>query len=528
MRARPSGTASQIGLAKLLHRTLGTPGLVIAGLSVLMFVSGLVVIWREYDRLSQARSEALRRLISRWARTASVDYLGTRNLVDDADQWRRAPANRADADRALVQDRLDDLGDWFEKQNARSPIVEIVEMWLRLGDSRRAVHWQSMTATTADSQLLEGVPVLPAGGQWPVVVLDVRYRTEPEVAQIGGDLETSYRRLLLAVLGLSGYSVLCLFYMASHAHVLHQQATREAAQQATLDLADRTCHELGNVAFVLSNERRNLSDHLALVERFLDEEPDALESALRRAGLDRAAAGRFRQSLRREYENRGIDPDVELRGGATIARDVCRQIAVCSDYIALTVRELDSYLKQSALPVALEPVDVNVCLDDAQALLGPSLDAASVRIERASDGPDRAVAKADRRLLVHALVNLLKNAVEATKGTGVQPRITLEARAEGARIEVAVGDNGPGIAPEILPRIFEVGYSTKAVGRGRGLAIVKDSIEAQGGILRVESQPGRGTTFRMSLPRTERATKPLAVSEANPDSPGVSSDHPSI
>lgn len=490
------------GPAVVLHRTLGTPGLVIAGLSVLMFAFGLGIVAREYDRLALARAEAMRRLIGRWVRTASADYLNRRNLVDDAEDWRRAPDD-APSHLEAPGGGLDRLGSWFELQNTRSAIVEVVEMWLRVEGTRRVAHWQSRVGSIADTQLLEGVPVLAATDRFPAVVLDLRYRTEPDVARLAADLETSYRRLLLAVLGLSGYSMLCLVYMALHAHALHDRASREAAQQATLDLADRTCHELGNVAFVLSNERRNLSDHLALVERFVDEEADALAAAMRRAGLDRATSERLRQALRREYEGRGIDPDVELRGGTSVARDVCRQIAVCSDYIALTVRELDGYLKQSALPVALAPVDVEGCFDDAQALLGPSLDAASVRVERNPDDAAHPVAQADRRLLVHALVNLLKNAVEATRGSAPEPRITLRAAAEGGSIVVEVGDNGPGIPPEALPRIFDLGFSTKGANRGRGLAIVKDSIEAQGGSLRVESRPGQGTVFLILLPRAE-------------------------
>jgi signal transduction histidine kinase len=507
-RARP-GT----DMAGVLRRTLGTPGLVIAGLSILMFLFGLVIVRHEYNRLGHARKETMERLIGRWVRTASGDYLGSRNLVDDAQAWRREPGGPS---RAAVADRLNRMGDWFEQQNERSPIVEIIELWLRKAEGRgtsEVVHWQARTGTTADSTLLEAIPVLPATPEWPGVVLDVRYRTEPEVARMTSELETSYRRLLLAVLGLSGYSVLCLIYMGFHAHALHASASREAAQQATIDLADRTCHELGNVAFVLSNERRNLSDHLALVERFLDEQADALEAAIRRARLDGPTAGRLRHALRREYAERAIDPDLELRGGASIARDVCRQIAVCSDYIALTVRELDGYLKQSALPVAPGPVDVVECLDDAQSLLGPSLDAASVRVERPDGVAGHAIARADRRLLVHALVNLLKNAVEATKSAGAPPRISLAARAEGPTIWVEVGDNGPGIAPDVLPRIFDVGYSTKGVGRGRGLAIVKDSIAAQGGSLHIESEPGRGTTFRIGLPR---ASEPSIAEGANP------------
>src|SRR5947208_385432 len=83
----------------------------------------------------------------------------------------------------------------------------------------------------------------------------------------------------------------------------HRRAriAREAAAEATLDLADRTCHELGNVAFVVANERRNLSSHIELLERFVAEDGAAHAGAARRAGLDPSTASRFGQALRREY-----------------------------------------------------------------------------------------------------------------------------------------------------------------------------------------------------------------------------------
>ena len=145
--------------------------------------------------------------------------------------------------------------------------------------------------------------------------------------------------------------------MIYHGQVMHSRISREAAQRATLDLADRTCHELGNVAFVLSNERRNLTDHLTLMERFLDEQEEILESAMTSARLDQATADRLRRNLRRAFADRGLDPEVELRTGLELAREITRQVAICSDYIGLTVRELDGYLKQSALPVQMGPVD---------------------------------------------------------------------------------------------------------------------------------------------------------------------------
>ncbi len=190
-------------------------------------------------------------------------------------------------------------------------------------------------------------------------------------------VEASYHRLILALLGLSGYSLLCLGYMARHAQTQRDRIAREAAAAATLDLADRTCHELGNVAFVVANERRNLAGHIDLLERFVAEDAAALAAATRRAGIDPETAARLDRALRREYADRGIDPEFELKGSAAIAREVCRQIATCSDYIALTVRELDGHLKRTTSPTELEPCPVDEIIADALALLAPRIEAAA-------------------------------------------------------------------------------------------------------------------------------------------------------
>jgi signal transduction histidine kinase len=480
--------------------------------SVLAFGFGLVVLGREYDRLRRTGREALRPVVASWVRTVPVHYLGW-TLADYADRWRRAPpAERADR---LVELRLAllDLGDELDRPDPRSPLLEIVAIDVRPRGGPLLASWRPPPGRRSPPpDLADRIPLLSGDASGPPIDIAVQYHIAPEIERAAEGLEAPYHRLLLALLGLSIYPLLCLLYMGLQARALRDRAAREAAQAATLDLADRTCHELGNVAFILSNEWRNLADHLALVERFVAEEPEAVAAAAARTGLDPGQSGRLAAELRREYGDRGFDPAIELRSGGAIARVVCRQVAVCADYMAMTVRELDGYLKQSTLPVRPEPVHVNECLDDALALLAPRLESASAHIERRDDEPRGPTALADRRLLVHALVNLLKNAVEAAATGGVDgpdPRIKLSARARGDLIAIEVADSGPGIPPEELPRIFEDGYSTKGAGRGRGLAVVRESVAAQGGTIEVESRAGTGTVFTICLPRasgSERGT----------------------
>lgn len=109
------------------------------------------------------------------------------------------------------------------------------------------------------------------------------------------------------------------------------------------------------------------------------------------------------------------------------------------------------------------------------------------------------VVLADLYYLQQAIENLVRNAREAMKG---QPdaRIGLAvARAEGGAV-LSVSDNGPGIAPERLPGIFEPFISTKGTGMGLGLAICREIIEGHSGRIDVHSEVGSGTTFRIYLP----------------------------
>lgn len=105
--------------------------------------------------------------------------------------------------------------------------------------------------------------------------------------------------------------------------------------------------------------------------------------------------------------------------------------------------------------------------------------------------------------LNQVLVNLLVNAAHAVRARG-RGKVTLETLALGDHVEIRVSDDGVGILPENLARIFDSGFTTKEAegGSGLGLAISKEIVEAHHGTLEVRSELGRGTTFTVKLPRT--------------------------
>ncbi len=109
--------------------------------------------------------------------------------------------------------------------------------------------------------------------------------------------------------------------------------------------------------------------------------------------------------------------------------------------------------------------------------------------------------------LAEILVNLLQNARESLNGRGTVV-ITAQADRKHA-VEISVADDGPGIAPDKVERVFEAYFTTKDKGTGLGLAIVKHNVELYGGEVRVESMLGKGAKFTVIFP-AKSLPKPFA------------------
>jgi signal transduction histidine kinase len=107
----------------------------------------------------------------------------------------------------------------------------------------------------------------------------------------------------------------------------------------------------------------------------------------------------------------------------------------------------------------------------------------------------------DERRVRQIVFNLLSNAVKFTPADG---RVDISARTHDGQVEIAVADTGPGIAAEELETIFEefeqASDGKRAEGTGLGLPLSRRLVELHGGRLWVESEPGKGSTFRFTLP----------------------------
>jgi len=112
----------------------------------------------------------------------------------------------------------------------------------------------------------------------------------------------------------------------------------------------------------------------------------------------------------------------------------------------------------------------------------------------------------DTALLRQAVSNLMSNAEEAMPGGG---DITLRARGEGEALEIEVLDRGPGIPEDVIPRIFDLYFTTRSDGTGIGLAVVQQVARMHGGTVQIESRRGEGTRVTLHLP--VKQLEPLEV-----------------
>lgn len=114
--------------------------------------------------------------------------------------------------------------------------------------------------------------------------------------------------------------------------------------------------------------------------------------------------------------------------------------------------------------------------------------------------PDPLWIEADPEFIVEAVQNLVVNAVEARPEGGVIHLSAALSRTRPGWIEIRVIDQGPGIPPFLIDRVFQPFFTTKRTGTGLGLAIVKNLMDLHGGFVSLESEPGRGTTVQIDLP----------------------------
>ena len=145
-------------------------------------------------------------------------------------------------------------------------------------------------------------------------------------------------------------------------------------------------------------------------------------------------------------------------------------------------------------PASLTDV-VRDALDTAVATAGSRID-----VDLVTDGRVPSV-PLDARLVRQAVINIALNAVQGIAGNGeIRVRISSVERDGGTHARVEISDSGPGIPPDVLPRVFEPFFTTRPKGTGLGLAVVKGIMDGHRGRVSVSSEPGSPTTFAIEFP----------------------------
>ena len=132
----------------------------------------------------------------------------------------------------------------------------------------------------------------------------------------------------------------------------------------------------------------------------------------------------------------------------------------------------------------------------ALAAIGPAARGTAIRTEFAP-GADRV--NIDRIQIEQVLFNLLRNALEAMQGQPTRELSVCSAAAEGGMVQVSVADRGPGLPDSVREKLFQPFVTTKPGGMGVGLSVCRAIIEAHGGAMSAEDNPGGGTVFRFTL-----------------------------
>ncbi len=178
-----------------------------------------------------------------------------------------------------------------------------------------------------------------------------------------------------------------------------------------------------------------------------------------------------------------------------LARLVAEASLVVREEIATLERLVGDFSAFARLPdVRPEPAELGAFAEEFLRTSPQLAEAADVDLAREGVCP----VLLDRTLMRQVLANLLRNAEEAARPG--RPRVHLAVRREGERAVLAAADEGPGIPPEIRPRVFDPYFTTRRDGTGLGLAIVRKIVLQHGGDVEVGERPGGGALFTVSLP----------------------------
>jgi len=278
--------------------------------------------------------------------------------------------------------------------------------------------------------------------------------------------------------------------------------------KVTRDLSERRRHEEERVGLARAEEARRVAEQneermLSLAESLRLARDKAEEGTRLKDEFLATVSHELRTPLNamlgwaRLLQSRAVDKDKAAHAIDTIVRNAMAQAQIIDDLLDV------SRIIAGQLRLEVDFVDINAVLRAAVDVVRPAAEAKGIAFSTVHDTTVGLV-KGDAGRLQQVLWNLLTNAVKFTpRGGSVQVAL----RAQGTGVVIEVTDNGQGIAPEFLERVFqrftqqESSQSRRAGGLGLGLAIVKHLVELHGGTVHAESAgTGKGSTFVVKIP----------------------------
>ena len=265
---------------------------------------------------------------------------------------------------------------------------------------------------------------------------------------------------------------------------------------------------VGNLANMLAEDLRiqslkhqRTAEQLAEANRQLREAEEAVRRSDRLAALGQLSAG-----LAHELRN----PLGTIKASAEmLAREVAAENEVAREVAGFISSEVDrtnslvTRFLQFARPLQVRLATADLAQMVDRAVAAAEREAPLVAIYK-NYAPEIPPFPFDAELMERVVYNLVVNAAQASSSGGA---VTVKTRASGGTAEISVIDRGQGIDPQHMNSIFNPFFTTKPEGVGLGLAIVSKIVDEHGGKIAVESEPGKGSMFRVLLPMVRPAAE---------------------
>lgn len=258
----------------------------------------------------------------------------------------------------------------------------------------------------------------------------------------------------------------------------------------------------------LQTSHERLQSEVVRLRRELNSANEQVHRSRRLSALGEMAAGiahEIRNPLAaiQLYAGMAIDDLGAIEGEAcTAALDNVRKIASAVRGMSSIVNDVLSFSRgMEPSRMRLNPSEV---FDRVLAASGPGIDQAGVDVVRRDLNAGPVKLFADAGLVQQALLNLVRNAVEAMSGIEGRRVLTLDVREDEVGVVFTVADTGPGVPEDCIDRIFNPFFTTRSTGTGLGLAIVHRIADAHAGSIAVHRDPqSGGAVFTLSLPAPE-------------------------